>query len=30
MLVDCLFKDLYNGEFYDVFGNEVLKIVFVF
>lgn len=25
MLADRLFKDVYNGEFYDVFGNEALK-----
>lgn len=30
MLADRLFKDLYNGEFYDVFGNEALKSPSVF
>lgn len=30
MLADRLFNDLYNGEFYDVFGNEALKSPSVF
>lgn len=30
MLADRLFKDLYNGEFYDLFGNEALKTASVF
>lgn len=30
MLADRLFKDVYNGEFYDVFGNEALKTPSVF
>lgn len=30
LFVDCLFEDVYKGELFNVFENEVLKYLLVF